>query len=126
MRLLNASSVPLKRALILSADELKHPVLQSIFSALPHQLEQGVSLNEGLQRHVGLPPILLGLLSVQQGQSDLLRVWGYLSKEFERQMESAVFWVEKVFEPACLLLIAGLLVWIVVGLFLPMYEMAWV
>ena len=126
MRLLNASNVSLKRALKLSANELRHPTLHTLFSALPHQLEQGLSLKDSLQQHKELPPMLLGLLRVQQGQSDLLKVWGYLSKEFERQMEHAVFWVEKVFEPVCLLLVAGLLIWIVVGLFLPMYEMAWV
>lgn len=120
-RLLNAG-IPLLEALHTTRGMLQDVRLIRLTDSLLHGVRQGQRLGPILQQSSVFPSVACEMIGVAEETGKLDQMFGYvalvLHADIERELER---WV-KVLEPALLVILAGIIGLVAVGVLLPIFE----
>ena len=120
---LTSSGVPLAEAMSIAASVVKNSAMQSGFNEATRRVTEGASFANALKEVPHVPPIMVHMAASgeKSGQLDtmLVRVAEYQHEEFERITNTLI----RLFEPAMLLIMGGLVLTIVLAILLPITQM---
>ena len=120
---LTSSGVPLAEAMSIAASVVKNSAMQSGFNEATRRVTEGTSFASALKEVPHVPPIMVHMAASgeKSGQLDtmLVRVAEYQHEEFERITNTLI----RLFEPAMLLIMGGLVLTIVLAILLPITQM---
>ncbi len=120
---LTSSGVPLAEAMSIAAAVVKNQAMQSGLEEATRRVTEGASFAGALREVPHLPPIMVHMAASgeKSGELDsmLVRLADYQREEFERVTGTLI----RLFEPAMLLLMGGLVLLIVLAILLPITQM---
>ena len=120
---LTSSGVPLAEAMSIAASVVKNLAIQSGLNEATRRVTEGSSFAAALREIPYLPPIMVHMAASgeKSGELDtmLVRLADYQREEFERVTGTLI----RLFEPAMLLIMGGLVLLIVLAILLPITQM---
>lgn len=120
---LTSSGVPLAEAMSIAASVVKNRAVQAQLREATRRVTEGASFASALREVPYLPPMMVHMAASgeKSGQLDtmLVRLAQYQSEEFERVTGTLI----RLFEPAMLLFMGGLVLLIVLAILLPITQM---
>ena len=120
---LTSSGVPLAEAMSIAASVIKNRAVQAQLKEATRRVTEGASFASALREVPYLPPMMVHMAASgeKSGQLDtmLVRLAQYQSEEFERVTGTLI----RLFEPAMLLFMGGLVLLIVLAILLPITQM---
>ena len=121
--ILITSGVPLVEAMRIASQVVSNVWIQQKLAEAVAEVSEGVSLRVALEHTSNFPPIFLHMVSSGEvsGTLDamLQKAAEFQQKEVERRIETVV----QLFRPAVLLVMAGLVLMIMLGMLLPILNM---
>ncbi len=120
---LTSSGVPLAEAMSIAASVVKNSAMRGGYNEATRRVTEGASFANALKEVPHVPPIMVHMAASgeKSGQLDamLVRVAEYQHAEFERITTT----LTRLFEPAMLLIMGGLVLTIVLAILLPITQM---
>ncbi len=120
---LTSSGVPLAEAMSIAAAVVKNRAMQSGLNEATRRVTEGSSFAAALRETPYLPPIMVHMAAggEKSGELDVMltRLADYQREEFERVTGTLI----RLFEPAMLLIMGGLVLLIVLAILLPITQM---
>jgi general secretion pathway protein F len=121
--LLLQGGIPVVTGLIMSRDLLEGEMLAALDQALV-DIRSGVALSEALERAHLAPPVASDLLKIGEKTGDMgekmIRIADFKDEETARWAD----WFSRLFEPLLILTIGLFIAFIVVLLYMPIFELA--
>ena len=123
LSILTRSGIPLVDAMAIAGDVVSNTWLQKGLVKATQTVSEGVALKTSLEEIGQFPPMMLHMIAAgeQSGELDemLSRVAVFQQKEVERILGAVL----KLIEPAMLLIMGGIVLFIVMAVMLPMLSM---
>ncbi|MBL4699794.1 MAG: type II secretion system F family protein [Phycisphaeraceae bacterium] len=113
------AGLPLEASLQLTSQSLDHCVVAHQFKRWKAGLLQGQDLGDAV-KHTGLPKMFGALLSNQAQQQNLPDVMRYLAHYYCNLTQQRQVWLQAVYAPSVVLLLALPTAWICIGMFMPL------
>jgi type II secretory pathway component PulF len=123
MAALLENGVNLTKALPLAALASESPLLKLDSADLAWNMTNGASLTEHMRNEPDIyDDILVQLVAVGEETSELAGMYGYAARYYDMETTNALDAFSAAIEPVLLCLVAGIVGFIMLGLFLPMYS----
>lgn len=88
------------------------------------EVGKGQALGKSLDTHQIFPPIAIQMIMVGEQSGDLEEMLGKVADVFEKDVETTVMRMTALLEPVMILIMAGMVMFIVLSIFLPILEMS--
>ena len=88
-----------------------------------NRIAEGASISEGFEQAGLFPPLVLRMLRVGENTGALDTALANIAYFYERDVRDAAERVQSLVAPACTLVLGALLLWVVVSVMAPIYEM---
>jgi len=123
LSILAASGVPVLEALDIGAQVITNrPMRQAVKSAAV-RVREGSTLSSALERTGYFPPMLLHLIASGESSGQLDTMLEKAATHQERELSSLTAVFLGLFEPVIILIMGGVVLTIVLGILLPIFEM---
>jgi type IV pilus assembly protein PilC len=123
LRLGVQAGMDLPRALQLASDVIGSPALARDTRVLVQQISTGQPLDQLPRRLSVLPLSALAVLQIAMDRSDLASALDTLALMYQQQAELRISAAQNILTPLLLLIVAGIIALVVLGLFLPMINL---
>jgi len=123
MGLLEQGGIPLVSALGLAGELLSQDMRLGLYGVL-HDLRAGAAFSETMERHGLAPPVASELLKVGEKAGDIGAKMIRIADFYDEDMARWIAWFIPLFEPLLMLTIGLFIAFIVVLLYLPIFELA--
>ena len=121
--LMYASGISVLQSIRIGEGLLGNRVVEEATRAAAKRIAEGASISEGFEQ-VGLfPPLVLRMLRVGESTGALDRALSNISYFYERDVRDATERMQALVGPAATLVLGALLLWVVVAVMSPVYEM---
>jgi general secretion pathway protein F len=87
------------------------------------EVGKGQALGKTLEATEVFPPIAIQMIQVGEQSGDLEEMLGKVADVFEKEVETTVMRMTALLEPIMVLIMAGMVLFIVLSIFLPILEM---
>lgn len=118
------SGVPILEALSISKEALGNEVLRDDVDEAAAGIRQGRSLAEILRRSRSFPPMVTDMIAVGEESGNLDEVLLQVADSYDTQVDRSVRVFVALFEPALLVLMAGLVGFVVISMLLPVFSLS--
>lgn len=123
LAVLTSSGVPLVDALHIAAKVLTNVTLREHLSAATQRVSEGTSLATALEGPARLPPMMLHMIASGEASGQLDTMLGRIATYQQDELERLVTALVKLFEPAMVLVMAGVVLTIVLAILLPIINL---
>ena len=121
--LMYASGMSVLESIRIGEGLLGNRVVEEAARAAAKRIAEGASISEGFEQAGLFPPLVLRMLRVGESTGALDTALSNISYFYERDVRDAAERVQGLVGPACTLLLGTLLLWVVVSVMGPIYEM---
>lgn len=118
-----ASAVPLLDALALAARTVRNGVWRQALDAAAARVREGVPLANALAAVPGFPPVALRLVASGERAGRLDALLDEAAAQLERELAFGATLAMAMLGPAVILLVGGLVLFIVLAILLPVFDM---
>lgn len=122
LSLMLSADIDLLQALSTSRESSPSHRFQGLLLKVEKNIQEGSSLSKAFEQEGIFPSFVIRILTIGEKTSTLPHNLGLLQAHFEYLSHKATDRVIFFLEPGILLFIAGILGWIILALFLPLYE----
>lgn len=119
-----AAGVPLLQALAISRDAAGLPSLAASIDTAIESVRGGQGLTSPLRQSNLFPPQLLEMIAVAEESNQLEKVLLKISDTIEKRTNQQVDAAVRLLEPVILVLLAGVILFVALGLLYPIFTMA--
>ncbi len=123
LSILSASGVPVLEALDIAAQVITNRPMRTAVDKAAAQVREGSTLNSALDRTGYFPPMMLHLVASGEASGKLDSMLEKAATHQEREMNSLMSIFLGLFEPVVILIMGGVVLTIVLGILLPIFEM---
>jgi len=123
LSILAASGVPVLEALDISSAVVTNRPMREAVKTASAQVREGSTLSSALERTGYFPPMLLHLIASGEGSGQLDSMLEKAANHQERELNSLMAVFLGLFEPIVILIMGGVVLTIVLGILLPIFEM---
>lgn len=123
LSILISSGIPLVDALTIAGRVLNNSCLQQAISDAATHLHEGSSLHRALTETGYFPPMMLHMIANGEKSGKLDEMLGHIASNQEREHKMTVSMVLGLFEPLLILLMGGVVLFIVMAILLPIFEL---
>ncbi|MFY9436242.1 MAG: type II secretion system F family protein, partial [Limnochordia bacterium] len=123
LSMLLSSGISMVKAMEVVERLLENRVINKAFRDARTAVEKGQGLTEPLKRHSVFPKMLVQMVAVGEETGNLEKTLAHLADYYDREVNYAVSSFTKVLEPAVMLVLAAVVAFIVVSVYLPMMQM---
>lgn len=116
--------IPLVNALDMTGDLLRQPTLKEGLDAAKREIREGKAVSDSFGRNGLATEVGMRLLVVGEKSGELGDVMERIAAFYDEEIARAVEWFSRLFEPALMLLIGGLIGGIVILMYMPIFELA--
>ncbi|MBF2759224.1 MAG: type II secretion system F family protein [Ectothiorhodospiraceae bacterium AqS1] len=121
--LMYSAGIPVLESIRISEALLDNRALVSAAREAARQISQGASISEGFARTGFFPSLVLRMLRVGESTGGLDTALSKIAYFYERDVREAVERVQLLVTPLCTLFLGALLLWVVVSVMGPIYDM---
>ena len=123
LSILSASGVPVLEALDISAQVITSRPMRNAVDTAASQVREGVTLSSALERTGFFPPMMLHLVASGDASGKLDMMLEKAATHQERELNSFLSIFLGLLEPVVILIMGGVVLTIVLGILLPIFEM---
>ncbi len=123
MSMLLMAYTPLEKALLLVKDMVGFYPLESSLEEVRKSVIAGKGFFNGLAQHRIYPKQLLALVQIGEKVNQLGTVFDKLGKQYNDEVDKQSDTMGKLLEPLLILLIGGMVGFIIIAMYLPMFKM---
>ena len=117
-----AGGIPLLEALALASDTSGNTALGAAVEEARAGVREGGSLGELLRASGLFPPLLIRMIAVGERSGDLEPMLIRVADAYEQEVDSALSTLTSVLEPAMIVIMGSLVLFIVLAVLLPIFE----
>ena len=121
---LYSSAVPLETSLKLAEATVANLHLRVALSKARHSMVSGLSLADSMRSTNVMPSLLVRLVAIGEHSGQLADVLTQFSEQQSATAESSIKRMEQLIGPALLLMVGSVLLWIVISVLGPVYNVA--
>lgn len=121
--LLVTSGVPLLEALRIASQVLTNKQLQKASAEVAMAVQEGTSLSRALDQAAIFPPLLVQMAASGEANGQLADQLLHASRNQQRELEFSVNTGLSLLEPLMVLFMAGIVIFIVIAILLPIFQM---
>jgi len=123
LSILAASGVPVLEALDIGSQVITNRPMRKAVNTAALQVREGSTLSGALERTGYFPPMLLHLIASGESSGQLDSMLEKAAAHQERELNSLMAVFLGLFEPVVILIMGGVVLTIVLGILLPIFEM---
>jgi len=123
LSILAASGVPVLEALDIGAQVITNRPMRQAVQTAASQVREGSTLSDALERTGYFPPMLLHLIASGESSGQLDSMLEKAATHQERELNSLMAIFLGLFEPIVILIMGGVVLTIVLGILMPIFEM---
>ncbi|MBX2884442.1 MAG: type II secretion system inner membrane protein GspF [Granulosicoccus sp.] len=123
LSILAASGVPVLEALEIASQVITNRPMREAVKVASAQVREGSTLSKALERSGYFPPMLLHLIASGESSGKLDTMLEKAATHQERELDSTMAIFLGLFEPVVILIMGGVVLTIVLGILLPIFEM---
>ena len=123
LSILADSGVPVLEALDIGAQVITNRPMRKAVNTAAAQVREGSTLSNALERTGYFPPMLLHLIASGESSGQLDSMLEKAATHQERELNSLMSIFLGLFEPVVILIMGGVVLTIVLGILLPIFEM---
>jgi len=123
LSILTLSGVPLVEAMGIAADVVGNRWLKQQLADATRRVSEGSSLRVALEGAGHFPPMMLHMVASGESSGELDRMLAKVAEYQQQELERLVTTIVRLFEPAMLVLMGGLVMMIVMAILLPILSM---
>ena len=123
LSILAASGVPVLEALEIGSQVITNRPMRQAVKTASAQVREGSTLSSALERTGYFPPMLLHLIASGESSGQLDTMLEKAATHQERELNSLTAIFLGLFEPVIILIMGGVVLTIVLGILLPIFEM---
>lgn len=123
LSILIASGVETLHALNIAAQVVSNRPMREAVTKAAGKVREGAKLASALERTGYFPPLLVHLIASGQNSGQLDKMLDKAATHQEREFNATIGMFLAVFEPAIILLMGGVVMAIVAGILMPIFEM---
>jgi len=123
LSILSASGVPVLEALDISSQVITSRPMRAAVKTAAGQVREGSTMGYALEKTGYFPPMMLHLVASGDASGKLDTMLEKAATHQERELNSAMSIFLGLFEPVVILLMGGIVLAIVLGILLPIFEM---
>lgn len=121
--LLVNSGVPLVESLKIASQVLKNQDIKRASAEVAMSVQEGSSLHRALDQAEIFPPLLVQMAASGEANGELAEQLLYAAKNEERELTFALSSLMAILEPVMILVMAGLVTVIMIGMLMPIFKM---
>jgi general secretion pathway protein F len=118
------SGIPLLRSLEIVKEVVNNSVLSEAINAARENIREGESIAEPLKRSGVFPPLVTHMIAVGEKSGELEKVLLKVSEAYDHEVETIATTLTSLLTPVMILLMGGVVLFIVVSILLPIFEMS--
>lgn len=119
-----SSGVNLLEALSISAGSVNNVLIENFIHGIRRRIEHGEKLSEPMKENHVFPEIVVSMVSIGEATGSLDEMLHKVSDFYEEEVDYALNSVLALIEPILLIVVGAIVGTIVVGLYLPIFDMA--
>jgi len=123
LSILTASGVPVLESLDISSQVITNRPMRAAVHTASAQVREGSTLGGALEKTGYFPPMMLHLVQSGEASGKLESMLEKAATHQERELNSAMSIFLGLFEPVVILIMGGVVLTIVLGILLPIFEM---
>lgn len=123
LSILAASGVPVLEALDIASQVVTNRPMREAVKTAAAQVREGSTLSSALERTGYFPPMLLHLIASGESSGQLDNMLEKAANHQERELNSLMAVFLGLFEPVVILIMGAVVLTIVLGILLPIFEM---
>ncbi|MBX2886971.1 MAG: type II secretion system inner membrane protein GspF [Granulosicoccus sp.] len=123
LSILAASGVPVLEALDIGSQVITNRPMRKAVNEAASQVREGSTLSSALEKTGYFPPMLLHLIASGESSGQLDTMLEKAATHQERELNSLMAVFLGIFEPMVILIMGGVVLTIVLGILLPIFEM---
>jgi general secretion pathway protein F len=119
-----ANGVPLLKALEIARRVMGNRVLERAVEEAQRNIREGESIAEPLKRSGEFPPLVARLIAVGEKSGEVEPMLRRLAHIYDREVDRAVTAMTALLEPAMILVMGVVVLFIVIAILLPIFQMS--
>lgn len=123
LSILTSSGVPLLESMNIGGEVLKNKHLQTLVKTAAERVKEGSSLRAALDETKVFPPMMMHMIASGERSGELTEMLNRAAENQEREFESIISMSLKIFEPILIVVMAGIVLFIVLAIILPILEL---
>lgn len=121
--IVTASGVPVLEGLKISSQVINNLAIREALDQAAAKVREGSSIHRALAAGGYFPPITIHLIASGEASSNLEQMLDRAASTQEREIESMIALTMGMFEPALILVMGGIVLFIVLAVLLPIFEL---
>jgi len=121
---LTNSGIPIIKALAIAENIIENDYLRARFATIKGAIEEGQSLTDGFRKSEQFENMVLQMISAGESSGALNNMLVKIDKYYSDKYSDLVDNISTYIEPIMLVVLAGFLTLLALGIFLPMWSMA--
>ena len=117
------SGVPLLRSLEVAGQVIGNRVLNSAVGKAAMSVSRGGSLADALRAGAVFPPLVSRVIAVGEESGDLAGMLTGVAESYEEEVTTSIQALTSVMEPILILLMAGVVLFVVLAVLLPIFDL---
>lgn len=123
LSILSASAVPLLESMRIAGNVLENKHLKNLVKASAEKVKEGSSLRASLDATKVFPPMMMHMIASGERSGELQHMLGRAADNQERELASTINIALKIFEPALIVTMAAIVLFIVMAILMPILAL---